>query len=110
MPSRTPKPKESTKRPESTISNGAITSSANPLEPLPIVRALLLALLQANPGSSGYDLMKLVRHSTHETVELKSGTVYPELNKTSELAKTQILYRERVHYIFTESLHDTGRV
>ncbi len=80
MPSRTPKPKES-KRPGSAVSDIATTSSTNPLEPLPIVRALLLALLQANPGSSGYDLMKLVRQSTHDTVELKSGTVYPELKR-----------------------------
>ena len=106
MPSRTPKPKEPTKRPEPTVSNGATTSTVNPLEPLPMVRALLLALLRANPGSSGYDLMKLVRHSTHEVVELKSGTVYPELKRLERdglvTSKQEGERRKRRSYQLTE--------
>lgn len=60
------------------------TTSVNPLEPLPIVRALLLAQLHVHPNSSGYDLMRLVNTMTKGIVILKSGTVYPVLQQSEK--------------------------
>lgn len=51
------------------------------LEPVPVVRVLLLALIRTSPESSGYDLMKGVSDFTNGTIELKSGTVYTELRR-----------------------------
>jgi len=51
----------------------------SPLEPLPLVRALLLASIWHNPDSTGYDLMGIVSEFTDKRVELKSGTIYAEL-------------------------------
>jgi DNA-binding PadR family transcriptional regulator len=60
------------------------TTSINTLDPLPIVRALLLAQLYVHPHSSGYDLMHLVRTMTKGKVILKSGTVYPVLQHSEQ--------------------------
>ncbi len=54
-------------------------SNRSPLEPLPLVRALLLVSIWQNPDSTGYDLMGIVSEFTDEQVELKSGTIYAEL-------------------------------
>lgn len=51
----------------------------NILEPVPIVRTLVLFLLKKNPNSSGYKLINLVKEFTTNQVSLKTGTLYPEL-------------------------------
>lgn len=51
------------------------------LEPLPIVRVLLLAFIKLHPQSTGYDLMGLISGFTEGLVDLKSGTVYTELRR-----------------------------
>ncbi|TFG34871.1 PadR family transcriptional regulator [Candidatus Thorarchaeota archaeon] len=80
------------------------------LEPVPLVRALLLALLKERPKSTGYDLMKGVEDVSQRTVSISSGTTYAELRRlerlkfvTSERDKTG---RRRREYILT----DSGRI
>lgn len=53
----------------------------SPLEPLPIVRALLLLLIRDNPESTGYDLIGLTEELTEGRALLQSGTVYGELRR-----------------------------
>jgi len=60
-------------------------TSSSPFEPLPLVRALFLALLKTHPNSTGYDLMRLAASLTKGLIELKSGTVYPELRRLEKL-------------------------
>ena len=55
--------------------------SHNPLEPLPVVRALFLAFINLHPNSTGYDLMGQISRFTEGLIELKSGTVYSELRR-----------------------------
>ena len=65
---------ESTKIAEKSVSN-------NPLEPLPIVRMLVLVFIKRQPHVTGYDLMGLISDFTGGLVELKSGTAYSELRR-----------------------------
>ena len=57
-----------------------ITNSED-LEPVPIVRVLLLALIRKSPESSGYDLMKAITDFTNGSINLSSGTVYTTLRR-----------------------------
>lgn len=59
--------------------------SSNPLEPLPIVRAMILAYLKHHPQSSGYDLMKIISDSTGRQVDLQTGTMYSELRRLESM-------------------------
>lgn len=54
-------------------------SISDSLDPLPLVRAMLLSEIWANPHSSGYDLMKLSSDLIDSYVSMQSGTVYGEL-------------------------------
>ncbi|TFG10701.1 hypothetical protein EU538_01220, partial [Candidatus Thorarchaeota archaeon] len=56
----------------------------SPLEPLPIVRVLLLLLIRDNPGSTGYDLIGLTDDLTGGRAVLQSGTVYGELRRLEQ--------------------------
>ncbi len=51
------------------------------LEPVPLVRVLLLAHIRNKPESSGYNLMKAVSEFTNGVITLSSGTVYSELRR-----------------------------
>ncbi len=53
----------------------------SPLEPLPIVRIMLLLLVRDEPGSTGYDLIGLIEELTHGHAMIQSGTVYGELRR-----------------------------
>ncbi len=53
----------------------------SPLEPLPIVRVMLLLLIRNEPGSTGYDLIGLIEGLTHGHAVLQSGTIYGELRR-----------------------------
>ncbi len=55
------------------------------LAPIPLVRALLLTLILANPSSTGYDLMKQITEFTEGRVTLKTGTAYSELRRLERL-------------------------
>lgn len=65
--------------------NTGSTESQNSLDPLPLVRAILLSEIWKNPKSSGYDLMKLSSELTGFYVEMQSGTVYGELRAMEEM-------------------------
>ncbi|TFG15484.1 PadR family transcriptional regulator [Candidatus Thorarchaeota archaeon] len=69
-------------------------SDRSPLEPLPLVRALLLASIWHNPDSTGYDLMGIVSEFTDERVELKSGTIYAELRTLEREGLVQSIREE----------------
>lgn len=56
-------------------------ANSEDLEPVPVVRVLLLALIRKSPESSGYDLMKAISDFTNGTTNLSSGTVYTELRR-----------------------------
>jgi len=56
-------------------------SHSKSLAPIPLVRALLLALILDRPGSTGYDLMKQIVEFTGGDIQLKTGTVYAELRR-----------------------------
>ncbi|MBD3159136.1 MAG: hypothetical protein GF309_10145 [Candidatus Lokiarchaeota archaeon] len=67
------------------VMNTGSTESQNSLDPLPLVRAILLSEIWKNPKSSGYDLMKLSSELTGFNVEMQSGTVYGELRAMEEM-------------------------
>ncbi len=56
-------------------------ASSEDLEPVPVVRVLLLALIRKTPESSGYDLMKAISDFTNGKINLSSGTVYTTLRR-----------------------------
>ncbi len=53
----------------------------NVMEPLPMVRVLLLHTINKNPKVSGYSIINLINEFTASRVELRTGTVYNELRK-----------------------------
>ncbi len=67
-------------------------SSRNIIEPLPMVRVLLLHMIEMNPKVSGYSLISLISEFSNKMVELRTGTVYNELRKLEKngfLSSTQ---------------------
>ena len=56
-------------------------SSKNLIEPLPMVRVLLLHMIEQNPKISGYSLINKISEFSNSKVELRTGTVYNELRK-----------------------------
>jgi len=67
-------------------------TNLNDLEPVPLVKVLLLALIRKYPEASGYDLMKAISEFTDGAIELGSGTIYTELRR---LEKTGSLRSSR---------------
>ncbi len=85
------------------------TSNGNILESVPIVRTLILFLLRDNPKSSGYKLINLVKEFTDGRIELKTGTLYPELKRMVEeniLIQEEQITGKRVAYLYC--LNDKG--
>ncbi len=79
------------------------SSRENILEPVPVVRTLLLFLLKRNPNSSGYKLINLVREFTADQISLKTGTLYPELKKMVEegiLIQDKQVTGKRIAYLY----------
>lgn len=78
----------------------------SPLEPLPIVRVLLLLLIRDNPGSTGYDLIGLTDDLTGGRAVLQSGTVYGELRRLEQYgmlsSQRETGGRKRREYLVTE--------
>ena len=76
------------------------------LEPVPVVRVLLLALIRKSPESSGYDLMKAISDFTSGTINLSSGTVYSTLRRLEKTGSVnssrEITGRRRRAYKITE--------
>lgn len=57
------------------------SSQNRSIEPLPIVRGLILVFIRKYPKSTGYDLMRLISEFTGNLVQLKSGTIYSDLRR-----------------------------
>jgi DNA-binding PadR family transcriptional regulator len=76
------------------------------LEPVPLVRVLLLALLHKYPESSGYDMMKTITEFTNNALELSSGTIYSELRRLEQQglleSKRESTGRRRRAYLVTQ--------
>ena len=77
------------------------------LRPLPIIRALFLALILKNPQITGYKILQIVPEVINTSLKLKTGTVYTELRKLEKaglVQSTQVSEgRKRRHYIITSS-------
>lgn len=79
------------------------TSNGNILESVPIVRTLILFLLRDNPKSSGYKLINLVKEFTDGRIDLKTGTLYPELKRMIEeniLIQEEQVTGKRIAYLY----------
>ena len=73
------------------------------MEPVPVVRTLILVLLRDNPRSSGYKLINLVKEFTDARIELKTGTLYPELKRMvgeGILIQEEQVTGKRVAYLY----------
>lgn len=79
----------------------------NLIEPLPMVRVLLLHMIELNPKISGYSLINKISEFSNNMVELRTGTVYNELRKLEKngsLISTQEKTSRKIReYTITES-------
>ena len=55
------------------------------LRPLPIIRALFLALIMRNPRITGYEILQIVPEAINVSMKVKTGTVYTELRKLEKV-------------------------
>ena len=55
------------------------------LSPIPIIRALFLALILKNPGITGYEIIQIVPEVIKSPLNVKTGTVYTELRNLEKL-------------------------
>ena len=82
-------------------------SSKNLIEPLPMVRVLLLHMIEMNPKVSGYSLISLISEFSNKMVELRTGTVYNELRKLEKngflISTQQETSRKIREYTITKS-------
>lgn len=81
-------------------------ANSEDLEPVPVVRVLLLALIRKSPESSGYDLMKAISDFTNGKINLSSGTVYSALRRLEKNgcleSSREITGRRRRAYTITK--------
>ena len=42
---------------------------------------LLLSIIQQNDGISGYQIIKHIQNLTNNEIQLKAGTIYPQINQ-----------------------------
>ena len=61
-------------------------------EPVPLTRAIFLALICKTPNITGYELMNLVPKIMNNRIRFKSGTLYSELRR---LEKMELVYSEQ---------------
>lgn len=96
--------RKKTKNPKT--SSVLVNMQSNTLEPLPVSKILLLALLKKHSNSSGYDLMQKVTEFSNGQIHLKSGSIYPILREFEGLnlvtSKQQTFGRKRRLYTLTE--------
>ncbi len=84
------------------------------MAPLPIIRALFLALIMKNPRITGYEILQIVPETINTSLKVKTGTVYTELRKLEGLgfvtSSQSAEGRKRRHYEITtkgiEELND----
>ncbi len=83
----------------------------NLLEPIPLVRLLLLVFIKKRPESSGYDLMNTIDEFSNGLVTLKSGTVYSELRRMEKegllkSTREQIGRKRRLYQITADGISE----
>ncbi len=54
-------------------------------DPVPLTRAIFLALICKTPGITGYELMNLVPKVMNNRIRFKSGTLYSELRRLENM-------------------------
>ena len=54
-------------------------------DPVPLTRAIFLALICKTPGITGYELMNLVPKELNNRIRFKSGTLYSELRRLENM-------------------------
>lgn len=75
------------------------------MTPLPIIRALFLALIMRNPCITGYEILKIVPETINVSLKMKTGTLYTELRRLEEFGFVESSQsaegRKRRHYEIT---------
>ena len=54
-------------------------------DPVPLTRAIFLALICKTPNITGYELMNLVPEIMNNRIRFKSGTLYSELRRLEKM-------------------------
>ena len=54
-------------------------------DPVPLTRAIFLALICKTPSITGYELMNLVPEELNNRIRFKSGTLYSELRRLENM-------------------------
>ncbi len=58
-----------------------VSNDINLIEPVPLVRLMLLLMIKLHPDTTGYSLINYINQFSKNTVLLRTGTVYNELRK-----------------------------
>ena len=66
---------------EKQTSNNSTESIKSHHDPVPLTRAIFLALICKTPSITGYELMNLVPKELNNRISFKSGTLYSELRR-----------------------------
>ncbi|MHA1720448.1 MAG: PadR family transcriptional regulator [Promethearchaeota archaeon] len=70
---------------EKNILKNSKESTKNSHDPVPLTRAIFLALISKNPNITGYELMSLVPKIMNDRIKFKSGTLYSELRRLESM-------------------------
>ena len=70
---------------EKQTSNNSTESIKSHHDPVPLTRAIFLALICKTPGITGYELMNLVPKELNNRIRFKSGTLYSELRRLENM-------------------------
>ena len=65
--------------------NNSTESIKSHHDPVPLTRAIFLALICKTPGITGYELMNLVPKELNNRIRFKSGTLYSELRRLENM-------------------------
>ena len=80
-------------------------------DPVPLTRAIFLALICKTPGITGYELMNLVPKIMNNRISFKSGTLYSELRRLENMglvsSEQSSTGRKQRKYKITTSGKDT---
>ena len=70
---------------EKQTSNNSTESIKSHHDPVPLTRAIFLALICKTPSITGYELMNLVPKIMNNRISFKSGTLYSELRRLENM-------------------------
>ena len=93
------------------ISNNSKESIKSHHDPVPLTRAIFLALICKTPAITGYELMNLVPKELNNRIRFKSGTLYSELRRLESMglvsSEQSSTGRKQRKYKITTSGKDT---